>query len=175
MVSRTIEKLTKLEGEDLLPNEKLLYESFPSWYAEVGNLTPAVTALLIAIVILIYYFISDIGFILPIVSGILFLASLLLLFMSAYSHYSTRYFITSERVLKRHGLVSKHLDGIPYAKIQNIEMHKRVGERLVDIGDIFLDVAGGPGIELVLDNVPDPEKAHKIIMEMMRSEGGGGL
>jgi len=175
MVIKTIESLTELKGEDLLPNEKVLYDSFPSWYGEGGNLIPGVAALLIAIAVLAYYLILNPIIILLIVSGILFFAFFMLTFMSAHSHYSVRYFITSERVLKRHGLISKHLDGVPYAKIQNIEMHKKIGERIVDIGDIFLDVAGGPDVELVLDNVPDPEKPHKIIMEMMRSGSGSGV
>jgi len=172
-LKKRVEGITKLEGEDLLPNEKLLYDSFASWYSEASTLILAGVALIIAFLVVIYFLIVGISSFVLFVPAIMVFAALLMVWMSAHSHYSVRYFITSERVLKRYGLMSKHLDGVPYGKIQNIEMHKKLGEKLVDIGDIFIDVAGGPGLELVLNNLPDPEKPHKMINDMMVSKRGG--
>ena len=169
-LKKRIEDITKLEGEDLLPNEKLLYDSFSSWYGEVSTLLLSGVALIIAFLVVVYFLIVGTSSFVLFVPAVMLFAALLMVWMSAHSHYSVRYFVTSERVLKRYGLLSKHLDGVPYDKIQNIEMHKRLGEKLVDIGDIFIDVAGGPGLELVLNNLPDPEKPHRLINDMMMSK-----
>ena len=169
-LKKRVEDITKLEGDDLLPGEKLIYDSFPSWYSEASTLILSGVALIIAFLVTLYVLIAKISSFVLFVPGVMIFASLLLIWMSINSHYSVRYFITSERVLKRYGLLSKHLDGVPYNKIQNIEMHKKLGEKLVDIGDIFIDVAGGPGLELVLNNLPDPEKPHRLINDMMMSK-----
>jgi len=169
-LKKRVEDITKLESDDLLPGEKLLYDSFASWYSEASTLILSGVALIIAFLVVIYVLIAKISSFVLLVPAIMLFASLLLIWISAHSHYSMRYFITSERILKRRGLLSKHLDGVPYDKIQNIEMHKKLGEKLVDIGDIFIDVAGGPGLELVLNNLPDPEKPHRIINDMMMSK-----
>ena len=169
-LKKRVEDITKLEGDDLLPGEKLLYDSFASWYSEASTLILSGVALIIAFLVTLYVLIAKISSFVLFVPGVMIFASLLLIWMSINSHYSVRYFITSERVLKRYGLLSKHLDGVPYNKIQNIEMHKKLGEKLVDIGDIFIDVAGGPGLELVLNNLPDPEKPHRLINDMMMSK-----
>jgi len=172
-LKKRVEDLTKLEGEDLLPSEKLLYDSFASWYSEASTLILSGVALLIAFLVTLYFLIAGISSFVLFVPAVMLFASILMVWMSAHSHYSVRYFITSERILKRRGLLSKHLDGVPYDKIQNIEMHKKLGEKLVDIGDIFIDVAGGPGLELVLNNIPDPEKPHKMINDMIVHGRGG--
>ena len=169
-LKKRIEDITKLEGDDLLPGEKLLYDSFASWYSEASTLILSGVAFIIAFLVVIYVLIAKISSFVLFVPGVMIFAAVLMVWMSAHSHYSVRYFITSERVLKRRGLMSKHLDGIPYDKIQNIEMHKKLGEKLVDIGDILIDVAGGPGLELVLNNLPDPEKPHRLINDMMMSK-----
>ena len=169
-LKKRVENLTTLEDDDLLPGEKLLYDSFQSWYSEASTLILAGVALIIAFMVVIYVLIAKISSFVLLVPAIMLFAAVLMVWMSAHSHYSVRYFITSERVLKRRGLMSKHLDGIPYDKIQNIEMHKKLGEKLVDIGDILIDVAGGPGLELVLNNLPDPEKPHRLINDMMMSK-----
>lgn len=169
-LKKRIENSTKLEGEDLLPGEKILYDSFASWYGEASTLILSGVALIIAFLVVVYFLIVGTSSFVLFVPGVMIFAAVLMVWMSAYSHYSVRYFITSERILKRRGLLSKHLDGVPYDKIQNIEMHKKFGEKLVDIGDIFIDVAGGPGLELVLNNLPDPEKPHRLINDMMMSK-----
>ena len=92
-----------------------------------------------------------------------------------YRHYSRRYYITNNRVLARSGIFTKHIDGVPYSKIQNIELRKSFYESIADVGDILIDVAGGPGLELTLDNVPDPEKPYKLILKQMKIREDRGI
>lgn len=112
-----------------------------------------------------------------ILASISFFIASLLFISSIFSHYSVRYFITTFRVIKRIGIFSKHINYVPYSKIQNIKIRKTVSERIVDIGDISIDVAGSSGIEMRIDNIQDPEKIHHLILENMRKKErvGDGL
>lgn len=161
---------TLLGGEDILEGEKILYNSLSSWYGEFYSLAFSFVLFILSILIVAYYLL----FSSPAYRLILLLflvgsslASISLFLIVVFGHYSVRYFVTNKRVLKKSGIFSKHLDAIPYSNIQNVELHKKFIERLVDMGDVYIDLAGGPEIELILDNIPDPEKPYKLIQERM--------
>jgi uncharacterized membrane protein YdbT with pleckstrin-like domain len=172
-----LNKLTQLAEEDLMPDEQVLFTAFSSWYAELKPILFAVISILASITLLIYSLITQAGPVPYVFGGLLFLLAPLLLINSILSHYSVRYFITTFRVIKRVGLFSKHLNYVPYSKIQNIKMRKNLSERIIDEGDVLIDVAGSSGIEVRIDNIRDPEKIHQLILENMRKKekAGDGL
>ncbi len=166
-IDKRLTSLTRLSDEDLLEDEHIYYSSLASWWGEIGMLALSGFLFLGFLAALGYYLAADANDSLILISGASLLAGLFLFFISVFGHYSTRYFVTDKRVMKREGLFSKNLDVVPYRNIQNVELKKKFTERIVDIGDIYIDVAGGPDVELVFDNYPDPEKPHKKIQELM--------
>ncbi|HEX55296.1 MAG: hypothetical protein DRO90_00685 [Candidatus Altiarchaeales archaeon] len=180
----SLEKLTELREEDLMPNEKILMSMFQSWYIELQSFIMMGILILIAIVFFILAILVPNPAIGPIkFSRLVFvgfgifiiIAVLLMALGTIYRHYSRRYYITNNRVLARSGIFTKHIDGVPYSKIQNIELRKSFYESIADVGDILIDVAGGPGLELTLDNVPDPEKPYKLILKQMKIREDRGI
>lgn len=167
-----LEKLTGLGGEDLLKDEVVLASAYISWRAETKEMISFILALVVSAALLIYSFtLKNPGMIIYVIylfSLAFFLAAAMIVVGFAREHYGTRYFLTNYRVIKRTGIFTKKIDYVMYSKIQDVKISKGIAERIMDIGDIHIDVAGRPDVEMILENVPDPEKFNKIIMEKLR-------
>ena len=173
-VEGLFEGLTSLKAEDLIPEEEIVFSTYGVWFSELTMLVVTVLAIVISLGLFAYGFLTGVsgmfGFLLNsfalicFLSGVMFSAGLLM------NHYSTRYFITNYRVIKRTGLFSKKLVYVQYDKIQDVKISKNIGERMMDMGDIYIDTSGGPDIEMVLLDVPDPEKIQRMILEGMEKQ-----
>lgn len=168
-------KLTELKAEDLMEGETILWTALQSWYVFIKNVLLVVILVPASFFITLYILFTG-GNLLFLSLPVLFLmASAFLSIETIISRYTTRYYITTDRVLARHGLFSKHIDAVQYSKVQNIELHKSFYESIADIGDIYIDVAGGSGVELKIDNVQDPEVPHGLILKLMRKREMRGV
>jgi len=174
-----LERTTLLREEDLMPDEKILMDMFQSWYIELKSFIMMGILLLFSFLFIVMAILTPNLKIGPIsLSPLIFLglaffiiiAILIIAVSVILHHYSTRYYITSDRVLARRGLFTKNVEGVPYSKIQDIELRKSFYESIADIGDILIDVAGTSGVELSIDNVRDPEKPYRLILEKMRGK-----
>ena len=128
-------KFTLLKEEDMIPGEKIIMHSLQSWYVEAFPLILSVVLFFgsTLALVLLERNIFVVG-----IASLFLLAALILAAGSVFRHYSERYYITTERVLRRTGILSKHIEGVPYAKIQDLQLDKHVIEHLIDIGDISL-------------------------------------
>ncbi|MBN2251614.1 MAG: PH domain-containing protein [Candidatus Altiarchaeota archaeon] len=177
-----LDEHTDLDSEDLMPGEQIIFSSMRAVYSE-GILLAALLGLVtvfFSAVLIAYAFIANVGGIwgnilvggalVCLFSGIIFSVNSILGF------YSVRYFLTNFRVVKRTGIFTKKIIYVPYSRIQNVKLSKNLSERLIDMGDIYLDVAGGDQVEMMIDDIPDPEKMHGIILEKMgEKENGQGI
>jgi len=168
------DNLTGLKAEDMIPNEEIVFSTYSVWFSEFTMLVITGLAIIVSLGLFVYGFLTNIsgiwstllyGFaLITFFSGLLFSVSLLM------NHYSTRYFVTNYRIVKRTGVFSKKLVFLQYDKIQDAKVSKSIGERLVDMGDISLDTAGSTDIEMVIENVPDPERMQRLILEGMEKQ-----
>lgn len=167
-----IEKLTGLSKEDMLEGETVLASAYISWRTETKAILAFLASLIISVAALLYSStLTNPGitaYILYLLSAAFFFAAAMIAVGFIREHYGTRYFLTNLRVIKRTGILSKKIDYVMYSRIQDVRISKNITERLMDVGDIYIDVAGRPDVEMVLENVPDPEKFNKIIMEKLR-------
>lgn len=165
-----LSSISHLTEEDVIDGEEFLYSSKASWYGESLSFLTSTLMFAGSLALLAYLAAAgktgfrDILIFLPLL-GIL--GSLLVFLMALFTHYSSRFLISNMRVIRRDGLLDKHLAQVPYRNLQNVKVKKRMTQRFVDIGDIHLDVAGGPKVEIVMENLPDPEIPHKLILENM--------
>jgi uncharacterized membrane protein YdbT with pleckstrin-like domain len=146
---------------------EVILKQNPSWFQSPGNFFLAFLLIITGLALFLF----------PIagyqeISGIL---SLLLLVFAAFilitavlGHYSTDYALTKTGVVKTRGLLSKDVATIPYGKIQDIRLKKSFLERILGIGNIYIDTAGENGIEMILRGVPDPDRTHNMILGMMK-------
>lgn len=173
-VKRLFENLTDLKGEDLIPNEEVIYSTNRVWFSEFMMIIVAVLAIMGAVGLFIYGVLTKVSGIwqnlLNIFSIVCFVAGIAFSIGLLLDHYGTRYFLTNHRVIKRTGVLSKKLIYVQYDKIQNVKISKSIGERIVDMGDIHIDTAGGDQVEMAILDIPDPEKMHTLILDMMEKE-----
>jgi uncharacterized membrane protein YdbT with pleckstrin-like domain len=166
-----LEGYTNLHDEDLMRGERVIFESKRYMLAEGPIMLVSVFAIIGGIALFAYVALNDvkgpIGFLLNagalilLVAGPVFFANVIL------SHYSIRYFLTDYRIIRKTGVFTKKVIYVPYDSIQNIRISKNLSERIMDIGDILIDTSGGDAVELVIEDIPDPEKMHRIILEKM--------
>jgi uncharacterized membrane protein YdbT with pleckstrin-like domain len=176
-INRFFEGLTDLKPEDLLPDEEILLSATRVWYSELMMMIISVIAIVGSVSLYAYAAIEKISglgrIIINLLSVVCFPAGIFFAAGLVMDHYSVRYFLTNFRVIKRTGVFSKKLIYVQYDKIQDVKLTKSISERVVDMGDIYLDTSGGPEVELNILDVPDPEKIHRIILEQMEKHGIG--
>ncbi len=80
---------------------------------------------------------------------------------------TTFYRITTERVRVQRGLVGRDFDDIELIRIQDLDRTQGVTERMLAIGDVHIISSDPSKPEVVLENVPDPDKVHEILRRAM--------
>ncbi len=80
-------------------------------------------------------------------------------FLSLRVHYQ----ITNERVRIVEGLLGKEREDIELVRIQDVDHKQNMGERLFNMGDIYIRSHDPSRPETVLENVTDPEQVHEIL------------
>jgi uncharacterized membrane protein YdbT with pleckstrin-like domain len=68
----------------------------------------------------------------------------------------TQYVLTTERIIVRGGVISKHGTEIPLEVINNVLFSQSAFERALGYGDVLVESAGSMG-QSRLANIPDPE------------------
>ena len=76
---------------------------------------------------------------------------------------SERYVLTSDRIRLFRGLLSRQVENVELVRLQDVDYHQGVTERLLNIGDIQLHSADASDPVVVLSNVKDPETVHATI------------
>lgn len=71
------------------------------------------------------------------------------------------YVITTDRVKIVKGFLSKHVEIFELIRIQDIDYKQSVGERLLGLGDIFIEGQDSSVPKITLRNIPHPEKVYE--------------
>ncbi len=80
---------------------------------------------------------------------------------------NTYYQITTERVRIVRGLLGRDRDDIELVRIQDLDLRQNLGERWLNVGDIFIESADPSTPEAVLRNVRFPSDVHEILRRAM--------
>ena len=78
----------------------------------------------------------------------------------------THFVVTSNRVIFRTGVFSKHGVEIPLERINNINFHQKIWERMIGAGDLEIESAGRDG-QSTFDDVRHPEAVQQELYKMM--------
>jgi len=90
---------------------------------------------------------------------------------------TTNFVITSNRLIFRQGLIAKSGIEIPLERVNNVNFHQRIFERIIGAGDLLIESAGQDGRQRFTD-VRHPDKVQNLIHSEMeanqtRMYGGG--
>lgn len=81
----------------------------------------------------------------------------------------TYFVVTDQRVVYRTGVVSRHGVEIPLERINNLNFHQRIFERVIGAGDLEVQSAGEQGTTL-FENVRHPDGVQQEIYRQMEGD-----
>ncbi len=79
--------------------------------------------------------------------------------------YFTRYVLTTERLITRKGLISRHGVEIPLENITNVNFSQTIFERLLGAGDLLVESAGETGHSAFFD-IPHPDRFQAVLYKV---------
>ena len=159
----------------LHPGERILYEGHPSWRAILdfylkGILATAVICLLVALATgligdetnkSLVAIIALVGVAVTILAGFV-------------KRVATSYTITDRRLHIKRGIVSRTIQETRLERVQNVNYHQTVTQRMLQVGDVDFDTAAGDDYNFVFSGVAEPaDVVHMVDSATHRGNGGG--
>lgn len=71
--------------------------------------------------------------------------------------------ITNKRTIERRGLLSKSTDEVLHDHVRNVKVDQSFYERVVRIGQIGIASSGSDDTEIIMEDLPNPQKIREII------------
>lgn len=84
----------------------------------------------------------------------------------------TTYTITSERLTIHRGLVSRDMRQTRLDRVQNVNSRQSVLERLLGVGTVDFDTAGGTGYDFTFHGVANPNEIVRTVDRALRARSG---
>jgi len=146
---------------ELHASEELILDLHPHWWFFAKSVAGLAVAVVVAVFVLAQ------GWSWANVPVALFVFGTLVWFVQRYIAWvSTHFVLTSDRVIFRSGIISKHGIEIPLERINTIFFHQRLLERLFGCGTLHIESAGELGIQRFKD-VRDPLGVQNTIYQAM--------
>ena len=163
---------------DALTGEQVVWQGNPSWKAlflyyvkwTVASLIP------VAVWIILNQFMSDppsvFWFLLVTIAG---LAATYVI--GWIKRVTTRYRVTDRRIQVRTGLLSRSDSSANLGRIQNVNIHQSVFQRLLGIGNVDWDTAGSDvgDADFTFYGVDDPSRLVNLVDGALHEQGAGSV
>jgi uncharacterized membrane protein YdbT with pleckstrin-like domain len=138
--------------KDLHPGEEIIYEGHPSWRSILGYyIKGLIGALIVAVV---GYLLDGVG----LGVGFLLLILALVLLAGFIRRFATVFTITTQRLRIKRGIIARHVQQTDIERVQNVNTHQSVLDRLLQVGSVDFDTAGTGDSDFKFDGVEDPEE-----------------
>ena len=142
----------------LHPGERILYEGHPSWRSILDFYLKGL--LLTALVCVVVQLITDEAGTTSIVAVIGVALTILVGFIR---RVATSYTITDRRLHIKRGIVSRTIQETRLERVQNVNYHQGVFQRILQIGDVDFDTAAGDDYNFIFAGVADPaDVVHQV-------------
>ena len=87
---------------------------------------------------------------------------------------ATSYTITDRRLHIKRGIVSRTIQETRLERVQNVNYHQTVMQRMLQVGDVDFDTAAGDDYNFVFSGVAEPaDVVHMVDSATHRGDGGG--
>ena len=146
---------------DLEPGERLIFEGHPSWRSILGFYLKGLVV--VAIGAAIAYFAADTG--LAVTVGIVLLA--IVLVAGYVKRLFTTYTITDNRLHIRRGIIARAEQQTLINRVQNVNTHQSVLQRMLMFGDVNFDTAAGDDFDFQFAGVAKP---HDVVEAVHRAQ-----
>jgi len=102
------------------------------------------------------------------VAGVLVLASLAWVGVTYATWVTTHFVVTTDRLIYRHGVLSKHGVEIPLERVNTVFFSQQILERMLGSGDLVIESAGEMGRQ-AFSNVRKPSAVQNEIYKQMEA------
>lgn len=152
----------------LSPGERVLFEGHPSWRAILGFY---LRGILIAAIAGVVAKVVGAG------GGTIFLVVLVVLAVTFVAGFvkrmATTYTITTRRLNIRRGIVSREIQETRLERVQNVNYHQSIYQRIMQIGDVDFDTAASDDYNFVFSGVADPGEVVERVDRATGSASAG--
>jgi uncharacterized membrane protein YdbT with pleckstrin-like domain len=148
------------EGEDVV------LDLHPHWEFFIKSGAAFVVALVLGVYVA--FVMDDPPAALEVVSAILVLGTLLWLGLTYLRWATTNFVITTDRLIYRHGVLSKHGIEIPLERVNTVFFSQTIVERILGSGDLVIESAGEMGRQS-FSNVRKPSAVQNEIYRQMEA------
>jgi uncharacterized membrane protein YdbT with pleckstrin-like domain len=150
-------------------SEEVFFHGHPSWRATLDlyakGVTGAVAAGAVAgVVTAIVAGHVEVGWVIVVVAAVL--AGVLVAGLVARTR--TTYTITSERLTIQRGLLSHELHETRLERVQNVNTRQSMVERLLRVGTVDFDTAGGADYDFAFRGVAEPKQIVRTVHEALK-------
>jgi uncharacterized membrane protein YdbT with pleckstrin-like domain len=156
----------------LSAGERVIFEGHPSWRSILGFyikgvLLTAAIALVVAVVTNVVdddvneslvTIVTVVGVALTILAGFI-------------KRVATRYTITNRRLHIKRGIIAREIQETRLERVQNVNYHQSVYQRVMQIGDVDFDTAAGDDYNFIFIGVAQPEQVVHQVGEATRLGG----
>lgn len=148
---------------ELHASEELILDLHPHWWFFAKSVAWLAVAMVLAVLVLAQ------GWSWANVPVALFVFGTLVWFVQRYIAWvSTHFVLTSDRVIFRSGIISKHGIEIPLERINTIFFHQRIFERLLGLGDLEIESASKDGAQR-FEDIQNPSGVQNEIYQQMEA------
>jgi uncharacterized membrane protein YdbT with pleckstrin-like domain len=102
-----------------------------------------------------------------IITQVLSVLAVLNLALQTLKWYRTHFVLTSQRVIFQSGVIGRTRIDIALHKINVVNFHQNIFQRLINAGDIIIEAGTDDGVETII-GVRDPQNVQAYIHEWMR-------
>ena len=102
-----------------------------------------------------------------IIAQVLAVLAVLNLALQSLKWYRTHFVLTSQRIIFQSGVIARTRIDISLHKINVVNFHQNIFERLINAGDIIIEAGTEEGVETII-GVRDPQNVQAYIHEWMR-------
>ena len=152
----------------LQPGERVLYEGHPSWRSILDFYLKGLIAT--ALVCLAVKLITDETGTTTVVAVVGVALTILIGFVK---RVATSYTITDRRLNIKRGIVSRTIQETRLERVQNVNFHQGVFQRVLQIGDVDFDTAAGDDYNFIFTGVANPEDVVHQVDEATHGAGDG--
>jgi uncharacterized membrane protein YdbT with pleckstrin-like domain len=159
----------------LHPGERVLYEGHPSWRSILdfyikGIVATALACLLVALATGLIGDETDRG----LVTIIALVGVALTILVGFIKRVATSYTITDRRLHIKRGIVSRTIQETRLERVQNVNYHQTVLQRVLQVGDVDFDTAAGDDYNFVFSGVAQPaDVVHMVDSATHRGNAEG--
>jgi uncharacterized membrane protein YdbT with pleckstrin-like domain len=152
---------------DLHPGEEIVFDGHPSWRATLGFYVAGFVAAVAAG--------AAVGVLAGATPGVVVvLGALAIVLLAGFLRRSgTHYVVTTQRLRIRRGILSRRVEQTRLERVQNVNTSQSLLERLLRVGTVDFDTAGGEEGGFTFYGIANPDALVAAVDRAVRQAGAG--